>query len=331
MAANLPLSSATATYDDLLARTDGPAGSTWGLFDHDRERGMADLAGPAEVRGALSSVTRGDVVSLDYPLDAFDPPLGPDRRALQHTITARHPQARDDRIDSFYLQASSQVDGLRHRRAQDHGFYDGHGDGSVAVGTSTLGVQRWAQNPIVGRGVLLDIEGLRAAEGRPLDHTVGEQIRAVDLDRAAERQEVSLKDGDLGLVHTGWAAWYLGLDRREQEAVRIRGCFTGLVQHRSVTKWVWDRRLATLASDTFAVECLPAADDSEFLSGAGDDAGLMHQELIALLGVPLGELWRLSELADACRTDGRWTSLVVVKPLHLVGGVGSPANATAVR
>ena len=59
---------------------------------------------------------------------------------------------------------------------------------------------------------------------------------------------------------------------------------------------------------------------------------MMHQELIAKLGVPLGELWNLTDLAAAQpHAPGRWDALVTVKPLHLTGGVGSPANATAIR
>lgn len=75
---------------------------------------------------------------------------------------------------------------------------------------------------------------------------------------------------------------------------------------------------------------LPGA-DGEFAATAVDDEGMVHQELIARLGMPLGELWNLHDHAQASRADGRWSSLVVVKPLHLTGGVGSPANATALR
>ncbi|WP_202968406.1 hypothetical protein [Pseudonocardia sp. HH130629-09] len=58
---------------------------------------------------------------------------------------------------------------------------------------------------------------------------------------------------------------------------------------------------------------------------------MMHQELIAKLGVVLGEPWNLDALVADSRAAGGWTSLTVVKPLHLVGGVGSPPNATAIR
>ncbi len=43
------------------------------------------------------------------------------------------------------------------------------------------------------------------------------------------------------------------------------------------------------------------------------------------------ELTGLDELAAACAADGRYGFLLTAKPLNLIGGVGSPANALAVK
>lgn len=59
--------------------------------------------------------------------------------------------------------------------------------------------------------------------------------------------------------------------------------------------------------------------------------GMLHRPLIALLGLLLGECWKLDELAAACAADGRYEFLLTAKPLNLIGGVGSPANAMAVK
>lgn len=320
-----------ASYDDLLARTDAPPGSTWGLFDHGRERGMADLAGTQEVLAGAACIRTGECFSLDYALDAFDPPMSRARGLPMHTITAAHEQARDDHLDSFFLQATSQIDGLRHRRAQGHGFYDGHPDEAVTVGSPTLGIQRWAETPIAGRAVLLDIAGCRANAGRPLDHGVGEALETSDLDDCVQAQGVTLRPGDIALVHTGWAHWYLQLPDTERIALRDRRLASGFAQRVDLPRWLWEHQVAAFATDTFAVERLPVIPDSDFADTAIDDAGMMHQELIAKLGMPLGELWNLHDLTVAARSDRRWESFVVAKPLHLTGGVGSPANATAVR
>lgn len=51
----------------------------------------------------------------------------------------------------------------------------------------------------------------------------------------------------------------------------------------------------------------------------------------ALLGMVIGELWNTEALAEACAADGCYDFPLVVKPLDLIGGVGSPSHSTAVR
>jgi kynurenine formamidase len=86
------------------------------------------------------------------------------------------------------------------------------------------------------------------------------------------------------------------------------------------------------------LECWPAAPDSPFFTRAERDdgardphSGIMHRALLGLLGMPIGELWNLDALAAACAGDRRWSFLLTVAPLTVVGGVGSPANAIAMR
>ncbi|SEC53377.1 cyclase family protein [Rhodococcus koreensis] len=320
-----------STYTDLCARTDGaPAGSSWGVFD-DPDRGTANFAGPEQVRAAAELVRRGAVFALDHPLGAFDPPMARSRTAPKHTIVSAHAESRDDLLDGFYLQASSHLDGLRHRRVSGHGFYDGTPDGQVTENAPALGIQAWSQNPIVGRGLLLDLEGLFADRGTPLDHVRGPAVQAADLDAALDRQNTRIQDGDLILVHTGWAHWYLTATDDQRNEVRAGRRSTGFAQSRELARWLWDDKIALFGTDTFAVEVLPVVPGSPFAESAPEDAGMMHQELIGKLGVPLGELWNLTALVEDSRRTGTWDALVTVKPLNFVGGVGSPCNATAIR
>lgn len=322
---------ADTRYVDLLGRRDGaPPGSSWWVFD-DADRGTANFAGPQQVRSAAESVRTGAVFSLDYPLTAFDPPMSRSRSAPAHTITCAHEQSRDDHLDGFFLQASSHLDGLRHRRVSGYGFYDGVEDDAIVTGAPRLGVQAWAHSPIVGRGLLLDVAGLLAEEGAELDHAAGPAIDADVLARAARRQHVAVERGDLILVHTGWARWFLDADAETRRVVREQRRATGFAQQRALPEWLWDNQIALFATDTFAVEVLPVLASSPYRETAPEDSGMMHQELIAKLGVPLGELWNLTALVEDSRRTGRWDSLLTVKPLNLVGGVGSPCNATAIR
>src|SRR6476620_11852376 len=97
------------TYAELMARSDAPPGSCWGLFGPDDELGTLNFLTPERVRAAAGCVRRGDLFNLDYALDAFDPPVTATRHLPRHEIFFKHPNHRDDYLDGFYLQATSQI------------------------------------------------------------------------------------------------------------------------------------------------------------------------------------------------------------------------------
>lgn len=317
------------TYQELLDRHDGPAGSSWGVFDEHPERGMANFAGPDQVRAAADAISTGEVFNLDYPLDAFHPSMSRQRTSPVEDIHSAHEDSFDDVWTNFWPQVSSHVDGLRHRRAHGDGFYNGVSADRVSTETSDLGVQVWAERPIVGRAVLADVERHLRSEGMPIDHGAGRALELAELRATLEAQDVTIMPGDLLLVRTGWAGWFLDLAPDKRERARTVRHTTGLAQSRLFIEWLWNSRIALLGTDTFAVEVLPPRQDSPF-SNTGEDHGMMHQELIAKLGCPLGELWHLDELAAACARTGRYSFFASVKPLNLTGGVGSPANSLAI-
>jgi kynurenine formamidase len=316
------------SYSELLKRTDAPAGSAWGLFGPDDQLGSINHMTPERVLAALKLVKRGETFSLDYPINHFPPNTF--RKLATHVIFGRHKDMRDDYLDSYYLQGTTQLDGFRHRRHTIHGFYNGTPDEVIEVGRPELGVQHWAERGIVGRGVLIDIERHLARTGRRLDYDTGEPFTVRDLDEAAAAQKVELRPGDILLMRGGWASYFFALPPEERAARRARPpASNGLLQSRETAAWLWDRQFTLVAADNAAVETVPVADPVPFATDT--DHGMMHQELIALLGIALGELFRLDDLAEDCARDGVYEFFFVSKPLSLVGGVGSPANALAIK
>src|SRR6266404_8539806 len=109
------------------------------------------------------------------------------------------PTAWDDWVDGFYLQCSSQWDGLRHVRSAD-GFYGGwQGDPSADPGP--LGIQHWARSGIIGRGVLID---LAAGDGEDYDPFTARRFTVADIEAALTAQGVGIRSGDILCVRTGW-------------------------------------------------------------------------------------------------------------------------------
>lgn len=318
------------TYAELLVRDDAPPGSSWHVFGSGDELGTLNLLDDQRAVNAAQLVRRGRLFNLDYELNAFAPPVSPNRRPLRHTMFSRHDgQVHDDRLDDFYLQISSQIDGLRHHRHSVHGFYGGVPDDAVTVGSASLGLQRAAAKGIAGRGVLLDVARHLPDLSPPLDLTGAEAISTEILDEVAEMQGVEFEPGDILLIHTGWARHAVDvLTAEEKAALSTRRRFCGLEQSRETLAWIWDHHFAVVASDTVAVEVMPSVDSSPFADNVGR---MMHPDLIALLGVHLGELWKLDELAEDCAADGVYEFMVTAKPLNLLGAVGSPPNALALK
>jgi kynurenine formamidase len=306
-------------------------GSSWGLFGKSDEKGSVNFMNPARVAQASKLVKRGDLFGLDYPLDAFDPAPTPERYPPVHVIFGMHEDQRDDYLDRFYLQGSSQIDGLRHRRHSEHGFYNGVASNRIRVGTPELGINRWADQGIVGRGVLVDIERHLLGHGSGLDHESGQAFSVELVEAAASSEGIEFTAGDILLIRTGWAGHFLNKLALGMKPTSVRGVTAspGLVQSHETLAWLWDHQFTLVAADNFALEAMPVSDSSPFHSET--DRGMMHQQLIALLGLAIGELWRLDELAEDCARDGVYEFMVVSKPLNLIGGVGSPANAVAIK
>ncbi|HTN55045.1 MAG TPA: cyclase family protein [Microbacterium sp.] len=326
------------SYRELLSRDDGPAGSSWGVFGPDDQIGTLNFIGPEQSAAAARLAREGSVFDLDYPLNTFVPSLAGTRPATEHHVFANNPNHRDDWLDHFYLQSTSQIDGLRHMRHPSHGFYNGVADERIVAGSPDLGIQLVARHGIVARGVLLDLPRYYSHVGRSFDVTTNHAVTSADLCGAAELHGVELRRGDVVLMRTGWAGHYLGLSPEGQAHLRANWGSPGIEQSHDMLAFLWDTGVALFASDNAGVEAFPVDPHSPFVDPdeplperGPSHNGMIHRELIALLGLSLGELWRLDELADACAADGRYEFLLTAKPLAVTGGVGSPPNAMAVR
>jgi kynurenine formamidase len=328
----------TAAYRELLAREDAPPGSSWGLFGPADQLGTLNFIGPSEVAYATSLVQEGAVFDLDYPLNTFVPSIAGTRPATEHHIFANNPNHRDDWIDRFYLQSTSQIDGLRHMRHPLHGFYNGVPDELIVADGPDLGIQLVARRGVATRGILLDLPRYYAAIGRPFDVTTNHPVTVDDLEGAAALHGLTFRRGDVVLMRTGWAGHYLALSADEQAYLRSHWGSPGIEQTHRMLEFLWDNGVAMFASDNAGVEAFPVDPHSEFVNPSEplpergpSHNGMIHRELIALLGLFLGELWRLDDLAAACAADGRYEFLLTAKPLAVTGGVGSPPNAMAIR
>lgn len=311
-------------YDELPTMGDTGERHSWDFFGRDDELGTLNFLTPSAVVAATREVTAGYVLCLSLPLDLPHPSLAPGRPRYEHEVS-RSRMGRDDSLSGFFLQCSSQWDGLQHIRFREFGYYGGREEDELDRGA--LGVQVMARRGVVGRGVLADVERYVRYTGSTLAGDQRVPIGPDLLDEVLEFQQTRLQPGDILLLRTGWVTWYLSLDadgRRSLEG-RQRGgeggmdC-PGLAPGRETAAWLWDHRVSAAAADNPALETLRVRREEGFL----------HRRILALLGMPIGEFFALDELAEACAREQRWSFLFTSAPLHLPGGVGSPNNSYAV-
>jgi kynurenine formamidase len=331
------------SYRELPVKKGAPPGSAWGLWGDDDQLGTLNLLTDERTRRAAAAVRRGSVFPLNLPLELNPelawrvPPLhrtlhiGPEgpfpvgERPSDRVASVQPFRYRDDALDGLWLQGGSQWDGLAHVRHLSFGNYNGVADADVHDGPEgKLGVDQWARRAIVGRGVLLDLKGLRERAGQTYDPTSAHSFSPDDLDQAAADQGTSIETGDILLLHFGWTKCYAEADAEERRRLTAWSSLTapGLEQSPEMVEYLWNLHVAAIGTDTVGVETMDLRRDYEFV---------LHEHLLPLFGMPIGELWALDELAADCAHDGVYEFLFVSVPLHLRGGIGSPPQAVAIK
>jgi kynurenine formamidase len=320
------------TFADLASNPRRP-GTAWGVFGEDDELGTLNHLTPERVLAGLGCVRSGTVISLNLSLTQFDPAIIAHRGLPTQEVFGLNEFHRDDRIDNFFPQASTQLDGLRHFGHPDFGFYNGADPASLVAGTPELGIQNVARRGIAGRGVLIDVGAYREFLGRPIDQDSNEQVPVSELDGALAWQGTEVLPGDVLLIRFGWLGWVCAPDAARPVSPRS----PGLAQRIETAAWLWDHRVALAAADNIALEAWPTGQSEVVVQAEAEGrmplsshTGMLHRVLIPLLGLTIGELWELDPLADACRARGAWDFFVTAEPLAMTGGVGSPANALAI-
>jgi kynurenine formamidase len=293
--------------------------NNWGRWGDDDERGTVNLITAERIAAAAQLVKRGDIFDLGIPFDAKGPQPGGGRinpvRLMSETGNDQDFPGAFHYADDYVfmpLQSASQWDGLAHVYYDDQ-LYNGFPASDVGpYGAKHCSIDRMAKG-IVGRGVLLDIARLKGVEWMD----AGDVITPADLDAAAQRQGVEVTPGDILLFRTGWRTKFVA----EQNPTEFMAGEPGLGL--ACCEWLHDHDVAAVASDNWAIEVLPGEIDTELLP--------VHMVLIRDMGMTLGEILDLDELAADCEADGIWEFFLTAPPIKFTAAVGSPINPLAIK
>jgi kynurenine formamidase len=342
-----------------------PDGSTWGDWGDDDELGRINLLTPEKVLDGVREVEAGISFCLSLPLDfpggtalnqrRHPPALAPTEDMDGNPATFYNVHMSDmpdfgdpkyvdvwaDDVVTLSLQYSTQWDSLAHVGAEfdadgdgveEAVYYNGYradedlvgpqadarGDGGAHRAFARhLGLEHMAFHGVQGRGVLVDLERHLGREWRGVNRQTLEEIMAED--------NVVVEPGDVLLLHTGFATQILEWNREPDPVkVHMTGAYLD-ARDESLLEWIADSQISALVADNYAVEGLLGKDKDpsrhSFLP--------IHHLCLFKLGVPLGELWYLHELATWLRDHNRNRFLLTAPPLRLPGAVGSPVTPVA--
>lgn len=340
-----------------------PEGSNWGDYGPDDQLGRLNLLTEEGVLKAADEIKTGKTFCLSLPLDypggnvlnprRTPPQLQPTEREghpyfnfpMGMLIPGAHDVLSDDKV-TLCLQYSSQWDSLSHVGALFDADGDGHAErvyyngfkpnqdiqgpadydernnfaqsdtGLKHSSAKALDIANFAVKGIQGRGVMVD---LAAHYGR-----APKIIGYDDLMRVMEKDKVTVEQGDILVLHTEFAQYLLEAGKNPDPHTVHNICTTLNGQDEKLLQWITDSGIAAIAADNYGVE---------YPGGSLTDRCCallpLHHHCIFKLGMPLAELWYLSDLAKWLRENKRSRFMLTAPPLRLPGAVGSPVTPIA--
>ena len=285
--------------------------SKWGAKD---EIGAANYLTPERAAAAAKLVKTGKVYSLGIEVTPDTPAFPPRGCKLYIVQPGQHAGATlgetktsyNDDILNCWVGIGSQLDGLGHIGI-DNVYYNGvHAKDFVdSTGLKKYGIEKVP--PMVTRGVLLDMAAYLGVDVVK----EGTAFNKAEIDGAAAKQGVEIREGDVVLFHTGW------LSLIDKDPKRYGSVEPGLGKEGAL--YLVGKGVVAVGADTWGLEVLP------FEKGVG--VFEVHQILLAKNGTYILENMNTAPLAQ----DKAWEFMFVLGHNKYKGAVQSMINPVAIR
>jgi kynurenine formamidase len=302
----------------------------WGRWGPDDEIGTLNFTKPEDIVAAAQLVKKGKVISLALNYDERGPQTGKTKYpalgrfnpihlmtrtgtdAFSGVLDHRKIRGTDDLV-IMGLQSGTQWDGLGHILYEDS-MWNGYDCRNVTTAGAQKGGIEKTKEKMVGRGVLLDVAKAIGKKWLPDGFAITREM----LDFTAGKHGVEVRRGDYVLVRTG----------------HIERCFAARSWDGypggdapgfafETVDWFHEKEVAGVATDTWGAEVRP--NETE------DTNQPWHWIAIPIMGLTVGEIFWLGDLAGDCAQDKVYEFMFVAPALPITGGVGSPVNPLAIK
>jgi kynurenine formamidase len=295
--------------------------SPWGPSD---ETGATNRVTPAVTKAAASEIKDGKVIPMSYPLVDGVPLFGSRFTKTILTATSLAPGGALGENQLTYMEdtwlsqshVGTHLDGMGHIGRQDCYF------NQIAMGKfinqnymTKLGLEHLKS--FATRGVLVDMVKVFQAAGKLkanpsckkpcLDK--GTLITAADIQAGLKMYNVTLREGDIVIIHTGWGDLF---EQYPAQNALYNSGQPGI--GKDAANWLVGQKIVAVGSDTWAVEVIPGESPKE--------AFIVHNILITDNGIHIIENVRTDLMAAEAAASGRATffySMTVPKAVGMTG------------
>jgi kynurenine formamidase len=295
--------------------------SPWGPND---QTGATNRITPAVTKAAAAEIKDGKVIVMSYPLTDGVPLFGTRFTKTILTATSLAPGGAFGENELTYMEdtwlsqshVGTHLDGLGHIGRKDCYF------NQIAMGKfinqnnmTKLGLEHLKS--FATRGVLVDMVKVFQAANKFKGNAAckkpclekGTLITAADIQAGLKMYNVTLREGDIVIIHTGWGDLFEQFPA--QNALYNSGA-PGI--GKDAATWLISQKVVAVGTDTWVVEVIPGENPKE--------AFIVHNMLITDNGIHIIENVRTDLMAAEAATTGRSTfffSMTVPKAVGLTG------------
>jgi kynurenine formamidase len=295
--------------------------SPWGPND---QTGATNRVTPAVTKAAAAEIQEGKVVVMSYPLADGIPLFGTRFTKTILTATTLAPGAALGENQLTYMEdtwlsqshVGTHLDGMGHIGRKDC-YYNQTPMGKFITQNSMTKLGLEHLKSFATRGVLIDMVKVYQQANKIKTNATckkpcidkGTVFTKADLEAGLKMYNVTLREGDIVVIHTGWGDLF---EQYPGQNALYNSGEPGL--GKDAAHWLVSQKIVAVGSDTWAVEVIPGEDPKE--------AFMVHQILITDAGIHIMENVRTDLMAAEADRTKRATfffNMTVPKAVGLTG------------
>jgi kynurenine formamidase len=295
--------------------------SPWGPND---QTGATNRVTPAVTKAAAAEIQEGKVIVMSYPLADGIPLFGTRFTKTILTATTLAPGAALGENQLTYMEdtwlsqshVGTHLDGMGHIGRKDC-YYNQTPMGKFITQNNMTKLGLEHLKSFATRGVLVDMVKVYQQAGKLKTNAAckkpcldkGTVITKADLEAGLKMYNVTLREGDILIIHTGWGNLF---EQYPGQNALYNSGEPGL--GKEAANWLVSQKIVAVGNDTWGVEVIPGENPKE--------AFIVHNILLTDAGIHIMENVRTDLMADEADRTKRATfffSMTVPKAVGLTG------------